>query len=275
MHKKSTANISNQTETEYFVTYFQMSYPECRGEFNYGDTGIQNLQKTKPCFESYCKKADCRGKGKFCQWNKKQASRTDYADWDYYMECQRKPFQCIAFPCPEARCGLRRSVSIGLLTPDELVAFEKLAVIKNTDGYFLRSREKIEGHSIEEKTRHNSAVKQFKKEVKNVLTPSGFLVAGGYAEFLCRCARVAEEIRKDNAPVNKTKIRPKPANAERDARILELRQKEKSFEEICDTILAEFGDALSENDAGIALTRHCERNNIPFPYGKRGRKAEK
>ena len=85
---------------------------------------------------------------------------------------------------------------IGLLTPEQLVSFKNMIAGKNATGFFLHSREEIDGFSTTEKVEHNEAIKQFKKEVKNVLNPSGFLIAGGYAEFLCRCARVAKEIRE-------------------------------------------------------------------------------
>ena len=66
---------------------------------------------------------------------------------------------------------------------------------------------------------------------------------------------------------------PEPANAKRDARILELRQLDIPFKEVCNTINKEFkGEMLDEKSAYEALDRYCERNQIPYPYGKRGRK---
>ena len=65
-----------------------------------------------------------------------------------------------------------------------------------------------------------------------------------------------------------------PANAKRDARILELRQAGTSFKKVCEIVNKEFeGEFLDEKGAGEALRRYCERNNIQYPYGKRGRKS--
>ena len=74
--------------------------------------------------------------------------------------------------------------------------------------------------------------------------------------------------RSDNTPQTS-----EPANAKRDARILELRKEGKPFKDVCDIVNKEFNDMLSEKDAEIALTRHCKRNNIEYPYGKRGRRS--
>ena len=72
----------------------------------------------------------------------------------------------------------------------------------------------------------------------------------------------------------KTQPPIEPANSKRDARIYELRKERKPFKEICDIVNEEFeGELLDEKNAGIALQRHCERNQIEYPYGKRGRKS--
>ena len=279
MPKKSAASTSNQTATEYFVTYFQMVYPDCRGKWNWSNQDIQKLQKSKPCFKSSCATASCHGKGKYCLWNRRKVPPPTF-DWVWGEECWCKPFQCITVPCPEARYGLRRSVPVGLLTPDEREAFKKEANIKETDGYFLRTREQSEGLSIEDKVGHKRAEKEFKREVGgNVRKPKGFFVAGEYVEILCRCVQIADEIREapNQSPVLAVNLVPaEPANAKRDARILELRQDDKSFSETCDIINDEFEDELiDEKTAAIALKRYCERNQIEYPRGKRGRKPMK
>ena len=65
-----------------------------------------------------------------------------------------------------------------------------------------------------------------------------------------------------------------PANEKRDSRIFELRKAEKPFAEVCDIINQDFpGELLDEKGASEALKRHCTRNKIPYPYGKRGRKT--
>ena len=65
-----------------------------------------------------------------------------------------------------------------------------------------------------------------------------------------------------------------PANAVRDACIYDLRKEGKTFSEVCDIINAQFeNENLDEKAATEALKRYCERKNISYPYGKRGRKS--
>ena len=69
---------------------------------------------------------------------------------------------------------------------------------------------------------------------------------------------------------------PHYANAERDNLILEMRQAQKPFSDICDYINDQYPDELlDEKAASAALRRYCNRLNIPYPYGKRGRKTDR
>ena len=62
-------------------------------------------------------------------------------------------------------------------------------------------------------------------------------------------------------------------NAERDARILELRLEGASFPEIAAIINMEFPrEMVNDKSAQRALKRYCTRINHPYPEGKRGRK---
>lgn len=71
--------------------------------------------------------------------------------------------------------------------------------------------------------------------------------------------------RSDNTPQAS-----EPMNAKRDARILELRKEEKPFKDVCDIVNEEFNEMLDEKGATIALARYCKRNNLEYPYGRRG-----
>jgi hypothetical protein len=83
----------------------------------------------------------------------------------------------------------------------------------------------------------------------------------------------AAEEKPKRKPKRKLKPPPEPANTKRDARILELRQMDIPFKEVCNTINKEFkGEMLDEKSAGEALRRYCDRNHIEYPHGKRGRK---
>ena len=76
-----------------------------------------------------------------------------------------------------------------------------------------------------------------------------------------------EQIKRQSSP---------SLNEKRDALILELKKAGTPFAVICDKVNQSFPDEMiDEKAAGQALKRYCTRLQIPYPYGKRGRKADK
>jgi len=64
-------------------------------------------------------------------------------------------------------------------------------------------------------------------------------------------------------------------NDKRDQFIYAQRKQGIPFAQICNAINKRNPDeCVDEKTAGEALRRYCKRLNIPFPYGKRGRKSD-
>jgi hypothetical protein len=76
-------------------------------------------------------------------------------------------------------------------------------------------------------------------------------------------------------PKKKTPRREHFQNQERDELIFKMRLEGKPFKEICDYVNEKFDEMLGENAAAEALRRYCKSMDIPYPYGKRGRKQNR
>ena len=181
MPKNTAPNAHDQIETEHFVVFYEMKYPNCRRavydvEDNHPDSrcviyhadnnppcriwlGYNNerieMQRNKPCFRSYCEELDCYKKEPDCFWNCMRVSfDTIECTEDNESDCGSFPFKCTTYPCLDADQQPRRCISIGSLTPKELIAFKNVAdELKNSNndyGYSLQTHEEISKIPLEE-----------------------------------------------------------------------------------------------------------------------------
>lgn len=178
MPKKTASDVSDQTETEYFVSFFEMEYPDCRSAVHYEEVDnpfnvllvyndeiikIQRQDKKK-CFQSRCEKSKCDMKDPDCYMKCVRDSHAPVeCHADSMSDCLVFPFTCATSHCLEADKIPKYCVYIGLLTLQELKRFENRAVeLKNTYddcGYFVQLREELCEASFEAMERYNIAVK--------------------------------------------------------------------------------------------------------------------
>ena len=144
--------------------------------------------------------------------------------------------------------------------------------------YDICSIDDIPHDTDEEKLKHDNALIEY----ENALTKPTNWLFQVIVDNMKEWQAMAERARNwDQYNTATTEAEPandypptEPANTLRDTCIYNTRVEKKPFSEICNTINKEFPESfLDEKCAEQALRRYCKRENLPYPYGKRGRKS--
>ena len=207
--------------TEYFVTCYVRKYPECRYGGQYDDTydppefhltieAMKIQEEVNDCFVSYCnEKAECYNTKPCC--DRRYVSAPENASPD--CDCWDIPFLCIN-ECYDAFYKRQFSVSIGMLTPEELTLFhnmtsENIGVeLEDDPNYFileprdhtyygpyflLLSSEALEKRGRRGKLWHQQTIRQYKEAKENFDRLS--LENQKNIKTLIHCEKYADDVR--------------------------------------------------------------------------------